>query len=170
MQTEEKGAAPNAAAKPRFKLKPLEGGASATAEIARTLHMNVVELLRKYKDLYGRDAATRSPVALRRLIAWRLQEIRFGGFTPEDERKLHEIALSDPPAMMRKDAQPNFPPRGTRIEKTWKGRTYVVEALGDGTWNFSGCVYKTLSGVALAITGVRWSGRQFFGKAAVGDA
>lgn len=50
---------------------------------------------------------------------------------------------------------------GMRLVRSWQGKTHVVEVVEDGlVWN--GKTYGSLSAVALAITGARWSGRRFF--------
>lgn len=50
---------------------------------------------------------------------------------------------------------------GTRLVRQWQGRSHAVDVQADGfAWN--GTVYRSLSAVALAITGARWSGNRFF--------
>ena len=50
---------------------------------------------------------------------------------------------------------------GTRLVREWQGRSHSVDVRADGLrWN--GTVYRSLSAVALAITGARWSGNRFF--------
>jgi hypothetical protein len=51
---------------------------------------------------------------------------------------------------------------GTRLMREWNGVTQVVEVTSDGfVWRQTS--YKTLSAVAVAITGTKWSGPKFFG-------
>ena len=40
---------------------------------------------------------------------------------------------------------------------------HEVSAVGDGTYEYNGAVYKSLSAVARLITGTRWNGKLFFG-------
>ena len=54
------------------------------------------------------------------------------------------------------------PKPGTRLIREWQGRTYVVE-VGDTDFLHDGNSYASLSHVARAITGTRWSGPRFFG-------
>ena len=50
---------------------------------------------------------------------------------------------------------------GTRLVRDWQGKSHSVDVRADGlSWN--GTVYRSLSAVALAITGARWSGNRFF--------
>ena len=51
---------------------------------------------------------------------------------------------------------------GTVLEREWNGQMHRVAVLTDGfAWN--GKTYPSLSKVAFAITGTRWSGPRFFG-------
>jgi hypothetical protein len=55
---------------------------------------------------------------------------------------------------------------GTRLVRTWGGETHEVIVDADGQFRHRRETYKTLSQVARAITGTRWSGPRFFGLAA----
>lgn len=62
-----------------------------------------------------------------------------------------------PQRNLRKSLEP-----GTRLVREWNGSTHVVEVTERGfVWN--GQAYRSLSAVARAITGARWSGPRFFG-------
>lgn len=51
---------------------------------------------------------------------------------------------------------------GTRLVREWNGRTYTVEVTSTGySWNDR--PWRSLSAIAKAITGARWSGPRFFG-------
>lgn len=52
---------------------------------------------------------------------------------------------------------------GTRMIKKYKGREYTIEALGNDTFRYNGAIYKTLSAIAMTITGHKVSGYDFFG-------
>ena len=50
---------------------------------------------------------------------------------------------------------------GTRLVRNWQGNCHIVDVREDGfTWN--GKTYGSLTRVAFAITGARWSGPRFF--------
>jgi hypothetical protein len=51
---------------------------------------------------------------------------------------------------------------GTRLLREWNGSTEMVDVLADG-FGWRGKTYRTLSAVAVAITGTKWSGPKFFG-------
>ena len=51
---------------------------------------------------------------------------------------------------------------GTVLGREWNGQMHRVAVLTEGfAWN--GKTYRSLTKVALAITGTRWSGPKFFG-------
>lgn len=51
---------------------------------------------------------------------------------------------------------------GTQLMREWNGTTEVVDVVAEGfVWR--GTTYRTLSAVAGAITGTKWSGPKFFG-------
>lgn len=52
---------------------------------------------------------------------------------------------------------------GTRLIKKYKGREHIIEALGNDTFRYNSAIYKTLSAIAMVITGHKVSGYDFFG-------
>lgn len=54
-------------------------------------------------------------------------------------------------------------PTGARLMRSWNGQTYVVETAEDDTIRWNNREWRSLSEVARAITGTRWSGPAFFG-------
>ena len=61
-------------------------------------------------------------------------------------------------------------PTGARLMRSWNGQTYVVETAEDGTIQWNNREWRSLSEVARAITGTRWSGPAFFGLRAKKEA
>ncbi len=51
---------------------------------------------------------------------------------------------------------------GTRLVREWHGRSHVVDVVEQG-FVYDGKTFKSLSAIARAITGARWSGPRFFG-------
>jgi hypothetical protein len=101
---------------------------------------------------------------LLRSIAHRLQEDALGGLSPAAERRLASLARSlaaggDPVAA---PAAVRLKP-GTALVREWHGRTHTVLVLADGGFEHEGARYASLTRLARAITGARWSGPRFFG-------
>jgi len=51
---------------------------------------------------------------------------------------------------------------GTQLVREWNGRSYQVEVLEEG-FRMNGEHFRSLSAIALRITGTNWSGPRFFG-------
>ena len=125
--------------------------------------MTIEELRERYEDLYGRSTDIFNMAALRRLLAYRIQEIYFGGLADDEKAVLAGIAAQDARASLKpKDVRSDAIP-GTRFSRLWHGKVYGVSVTEGGMYRFEGRPYKSLSAVAEAITGSKWNGRRFFG-------
>lgn len=98
---------------------------------------------------------------LERACAYGLQAKALGGLEPAVIRRLSRFAsFVDSKRSSRKSSTPLSP--GGRLVREWNGRVHTVEVSPDGyVWN--GRTYRSLSSVASAITGSKWSGPRFFG-------
>lgn len=102
---------------------------------------------------YGRPPKIRSVELLRLSLAWRMQTEAAGGLDAATRRRLREgSALGQ-----RDDVS-----QGVRITKQWRGEYYEIERFEDG-YRWRGETYRSLSAIALAITGVKRNGPRFFG-------
>jgi len=118
----------------------------------------------KFEELYGFPSKVVNAETFRRRIAYRLQELQFGGLSPEAEQVLNELADSDPLARLEnKQARKYISTRGTRFLREWNDKTYEVVVQGTRCFEFNGRTYKSLSAVASEITGTHWNGKRFFG-------
>lgn len=90
-------------------------------------------------------------------IAYRMQELEYGGLTMPTRRLLERMYEET------KNGQPKrrITPVGTKIIKNYKGTDYVVRVLEHG-YDLDGHWFKTLSGVTRRITGMKISGSVFF--------
>ncbi len=93
-------------------------------------------------------------------ISYRMQEQALGGLKPATRRFLEKAAQDN---ASRQQILPsiNIKP-GTRLLREWHGVTYEVVIMEEGV-QCNGKHYRSLSEVARAITGARWSGPLFFG-------
>ena len=136
----------------------------------------------RWASLYKRDPPMRVRAGfLRRGIAYRLRELAYGGLKPETVRLLRKLAAElreqrvgrsfigdggdEEHAQLRTASiRPILSP-GTQLMREWNGSTEIVEVTADGfMWRSNS--YRTLSAVAVAITGTKWSGPKFFGLVA----
>ena len=96
---------------------------------------------------------------LRPRIAYRLQELAFGGLKEGIKDKLLEIADGGQ-IHKNKIVRGRLLP-GTKICKKWGDITHEVEVLKDG-FSYAGQKFKSLSAIANIITGTKWNGLKFF--------
>ena len=137
------------------------------ADITRLRELDTEALRARWQSVFRRGAPVHLPRQLLfRILAWRLQADRCGDFDAATRRLLQRIAAKEKPDKNRLGnvlAQSNAALRpGTVLVREWDGHPQQVMVLPDGfAWN--GNTYRSLSKVALAITGTRWSGPRFFG-------
>ena len=133
-------------------------------QIDRIYRMNLAELREKFNELFGFEPGQTNVVNLRHRLAYRIQELHFGGLSDNDKEILTRIADGDPMANLQNKTKGMISKlRGTRYQRVWKGKKYEVIVLGDGTFEYDGTVYQSLSAIAREITGTRWNGKLFFG-------
>jgi len=132
------------------------------SEIAGLSKLGIDELRERWKAMHGKAPSREIGRSfLIRAIAYRLQEKAFGGLKPSAQRVLDRIgagrceAALEPIAKRRASA-------GTVLIREWRGVSHRVTVL-DHDVVYRGRRYKSLSEVARAITGTRWSGPLFFG-------
>ena len=99
-------------------------------------------------------------------IAYARQERRQGGLTKpvlrELDRLLEQALRCDRAESSAVPSTPSLPRSGTVLVREWQGTTHHVTIVNDGfLWN--GSTYRSLSGIARAITGTKWNGPRFFG-------
>lgn len=131
----------------------------------------------RWRVLYRKDPPPKIRARLLRLgIAYRLQELAFGGLQPRTVRLLRKLAVelraeraqkraTDASAASALDRAPATRPllsTGSQLMREWNGSTEIVDVTRDG-FSWRGNDYRTLSAVAVAITGIKWSGPKFFG-------
>ena len=98
---------------------------------------------------------------LTRAIAYRMQEKFLGGLDPRTRRKLNLLATKLEAEGSIGDGGITLRP-GTKLLRTWRGKTYRVSVLNDG-YEYDGKIFSSLSEIANTITGAHWSGPRFFG-------
>ena len=123
-----------------------------------------IELKALFETRFERPPPSRVGRAfLVRNIAWNIQAKAHGRLSPRTRRKLETLArkFEADPNFSPFDNTPNIKP-GTRLVRAWNGRPHTVTVTEAG-FEYDGQKYKSLSAIARAITGTRWSGPAFFG-------
>ncbi len=97
-----------------------------------------------------------------RAIAYKLQEQVHGGLGKVIERQLRRLAKPAPDELGKaKDLGLSLKP-GVKLVREWHGDTHAV-LVHEDSFEWQGRRYRSLSMIARAITGTRWSGPRFFG-------
>jgi hypothetical protein len=102
----------------------------------------------------------KSPEIFRGLLGYKLREQVEGSLSSAARRKLAEIERK-----AKTGEKVDLLPRlnvGVRLEREYRGVLHEVDVV-EGGFRHQDTVYSSLSEVARAITGARWSGPRFFG-------
>jgi Protein of unknown function (DUF2924) len=130
--------------------------------IAALNELTARQLREEWRWLYRGQPPRLSRDLLMRTIAYRMQELAYGGLSKAAQRKL--AALTN--ELRRKGTivvTPDASVRpGTRLVREWRGRTHTVVVTEDG-FEYAGKAFPSLTKIAHAITGAHWSGPRFFG-------
>lgn len=95
------------------------------------------------------------------ILAYRIQELAFGGLKASTGKRLMEIASGN--LNRHGDATFRCPKPGTQFVREWQGKLHEVAVLPDGGYEYNNRTFASLSVIAREITGTRWSGPAFFG-------
>ena len=140
---------------------------SVLRQLAALQTLSLEQLKEKWLDLYGTEPPKYKKQFLIKRLAYRIQELFYGGLSEQTKSHLKKVAETDPVATVirkipdeRKSQEAILP--GTRFVRVWNGKQYEVIARDKG-FEYEGCIYRSLSAVADKITGTHWSGRVFFG-------
>ena len=132
--------------------------------------LSTEDLRVKWRTLYDQDPPRFKRQFLIKHLAYRIQEIAYGGLDDNTRRRMDELlddagydALGRKVNKVVRHARKNTIVPGTVIKREWHGEQHEVIALSGGGFEYRGMPYRSLSAVARAITGTRWSGPLFFG-------
>jgi hypothetical protein len=134
------------------------------ARLAALKAMSVKDLKARWQELFDAPAPNNSRNFLEGRLAYRIQELTYGGPDKQTRRLLDLLADEVEGTLTRKAqiADPRNPVVGTKLIREWNGVAHTVTVLREG-FDWEGRRYKSLSAVARAITGTRWNGYRFFG-------
>jgi hypothetical protein len=134
------------------------------ARLAALKALSVNELKAEWQALFDAPAPNNSRTFLEGRLAYRIQELTYGGPDKQTRRLLDLLADEVEGTLTRKAqiADPRNPVVGTKLIRAWNGVAHTVTVLREG-FDWEGRRYKSLSAVARAITGTRWNGYRFFG-------
>ena len=148
------------------------------SQIMELKEKSLGELKTKYEELFpGQKAPSNNKIFMWRKIAYRLQELEYGGISAETKSKIQQLIQQYDPInnkALRPDNIPENQPKksginrdkrlpipGTVITKEYKGISLQVKVLKSG-FEYNSKVYKTLTAIAKEVTGAHWNGYLFF--------
>ena len=123
------------------------------------------DLKKHWRDLFDSEPPPFNRRYLESRIAYRIQELAYGGLKPETIRRLERLGEEldggdRTKRSIRSDR--DRPITGTRLLREWQGVEQIVTVTADG-FEWQGRPYKSLSAIASANTGARWNGWVFLG-------
>lgn len=131
------------------------------ARVAALPAMDSPDLKALWHELYAEPAPAKKREYLIPRLAYRIQELAYGGLSESAQDRLAELVStkeSTTPASKRVKR----PPIGTKLIREYRGVEHHVTVTREG-FEYQGRTLKSLSHIAREITGTRWSGPLFFG-------
>jgi hypothetical protein len=133
------------------------------AQLAALKTAPIGALRQKWRELFEREPPRYNRRYLESRLAYRIQELAYGGLKPETIERLEALAGElEGKSGRRRRAIESRPIAGTRLIREWKGVEHCV-TVRDEDFEYQGRPYTSLSSIARAITGTRWNGLVFFG-------
>ena len=121
-------------------------------------------LRHQWRELFGSEPPPYNRRFLESRLAYRIQELAYGGLKPETLARLEALGeqLDGGKVTVRRMRGDDKPVTGTQLIREYQGVEHVVTVTRDG-FEYQGRPYQSLSAIARHITGTRWNGRVFFG-------
>jgi hypothetical protein len=125
---------------------------------------SAAELRDQWRALLGKEPPPFNRPYLQSRLAYRIQEMAYGGLRPETRARLEALGeqLDGGNLVLRRIRADSRPLPGTRLIREHGGVQHVVTVRADD-FEFGGRPYRSLSAIARHITGTRWNGWTFFG-------
>lgn len=137
---------------------------SILARLQAIPKLPIAELKKQWRDLFDETPPPYSRANLEHRLAYRIQELAYGGIDRQTRRLLDALAdeVEGLGSKRRQITDPRNPHPGTKLIRNWEGVEQEVTVLKSG-FEWQGRPYKSLSAIARAITGSNWNGYRFFG-------
>lgn len=124
-------------------------------ELATLTALPLAQLRDRWREVSDMPLPKVSAALLRLAIAWELQAAAYGGLSRQTQQTLDQLTRG---RTQTRTIQP-----GMRLVREWNGTLHSVTISEDGDIVWNERKWNSLSAVARAITGTRWSGPAFFG-------
>jgi hypothetical protein len=140
--------------------------------VASLATLTAAQLKSEWRRLMSSDEPDISVDLLERALAYELQAKAAGGLPIQRKRELDRLAKHLARTGSLVSSRETSVKPGTHLARDWHGRTHHVLVTDEG-FLYRERRYLSLSQVATAITGTKWSGPRFFGlkrKSGAGEA
>ena len=136
---------------------------SVLARLTALQTMPTAEMKQQWRLLFGAEPPPFNRPYLQSRLAYRVQELAYGGLKPETIKRLEALGeqLDGGNITTRRIRQNDRPIAGTRLIREYQGVEQSVTVRRDD-YEYEGRPYQSLSAIARAITGTRWNGWTFF--------
>ncbi len=135
---------------------------SVLKEVNDIYSLSATELGDKYYELFGERPCLTKLSYVRKEIIFRIQERFYGASisTRKDamDRKIEQVKQQQE----ENSTDTRFMP-GTHLVRIYNDVTHDVTIRDAKTYEYNGCLYRSLSAIAKKITGTNWNGKRFFG-------
>ena len=138
--------------------------ADVLGRLARLQAAPIAQLKQQWRELYGKEPPPFNKAYIQSRLAYRIQELAYGGLRPETRARLEALGeqLDGGNVVLRRIRADSRPLPGTRLIREYAGVQHVVTVRA-GDFEFEGRPYRSLSAIARYITNTRWNGWVFFG-------
>ena len=146
-----------------------EKSASVLRQVAALDGMTTPDLKARWVELYGKEPPGFNRQFLIKRLAYRVQELAYGGLQPDTRERLARVLKDEgfnaigvkTGRRSIKGGEKRLTP-GTVLVREYEGDLHHVNVVTGG-FEYRGMYFKSLSAVARRITGTRWNGPRFFG-------
>ena len=135
---------------------------TVAARLAQLPYLPMENLWALWDQHFDRRPGHHHRTWLESRLAYKIQEEAFGAMSSSLKRRLEKIGETGEVPNQKRRAENQLAPGATLIRE-YNGMPHHVKVLDDGRFEYLTRTYKSLSGVAKAITGTAWSGPAFFG-------
>lgn len=143
---------------------PAATAASMATRIARLADWSWPDLSKEWRRLFGTDPLVINRRFVEKRIAHRWQEIEYAKTNrtsvARNQQRINELVAT---GQLNRQPIRAIPVAGTELVRIYAGIEHRVLVLPDGDFEYAAKRYPSLSMIARAITGTRWSGPAFFG-------
>lgn len=143
---------------------------SVAKQVTGLHNLSHQELRQLWTTLNGKEPPAYNRTYLITRLSYRLQEIAYGGLSHLARTTMRQVLADngydengfEPTTRRRYRKNRLNLAVGTTLVREWRGKRYQVTVV-EGGFDYEGKLYRSLTGVAKAITGTHWNGRVFFG-------